>query len=384
MRAGFSEVGGLVDRDRHHRVPRRRRGHHRPQAAGQAKYTNISLKRGFTRRKDLWDWRKKVMDGKTQRLGGTITLLDEARKPALAWKFCEAGRRSGPARRSTPRTTRSPSRSWRSASRASSSRRSADPMPTPLPAPRASTSSGSTPNPQRIGPRRTDVAGFVGIAERGPLHTPVKIESSRQFTDRPSADRCRDGYLAYAVAGFFENGGRTCWVVRVADPARRAACAFAIAIDGRARRSSSRRRAPGRGATTSRSRRVWGRRPHRLTCGRATPGSARTSRSIWTRAMNPDRRAPSATNLLGVRGRRPAGAGAGRRSSRVEPDSIAVRCPARIAGRARPRGGLPEARDGLAALDREHFTGDPDGRAPLGARSARARSTTSRSWPCRI
>jgi len=24
---------------------------------------------------------------------------------------------------------------------------------------------------------RTDIAGFVGIAERGPLHTPVKIES---------------------------------------------------------------------------------------------------------------------------------------------------------------------------------------------------------------
>jgi phage tail-like protein len=29
------------------------------------------------------------MDGKTQRLGGTITLLDEARKPALTWEFTE-------------------------------------------------------------------------------------------------------------------------------------------------------------------------------------------------------------------------------------------------------------------------------------------------------
>jgi phage tail-like protein len=47
------------------------------------------LKRGYTNSKDLWEWLQKVMDGKTQRLLGTITLLDEARKPALVWKFYE-------------------------------------------------------------------------------------------------------------------------------------------------------------------------------------------------------------------------------------------------------------------------------------------------------
>jgi uncharacterized protein len=73
-------------------------------------------------------------------------------------------------------------------------------------------------NPQYIEVGRTDVAGFVGLAERGPVQQPVKIESYRQFFTT-FGERLRDGYLAYAVAGFFENGGRECWVVRVADPA---------------------------------------------------------------------------------------------------------------------------------------------------------------------
>jgi len=36
-------------------------------------------------------------------------------------------------------------------------------------------------NPQHIEVGRTDVAGFVGLAERGPVQQAVKIESSRQF-----------------------------------------------------------------------------------------------------------------------------------------------------------------------------------------------------------
>jgi phage tail sheath protein FI len=65
---------------------------------------------------------------------------------------------------------------------------------------------------------RTDIAGFVGIAERGVLQQPVRIESWAQFTTTfgglsPAA------FLAYAVQGFFNNGGRRCWVVRAADSA---------------------------------------------------------------------------------------------------------------------------------------------------------------------
>lgn len=90
MRAGFAEVGGLATetdiveyREGNEDITMRK-------IPGKRKYTNLSFKRGFTDSKDLWQWRKKVMDGKTQRLPGTITLLDEARKPALVWKFYEA------------------------------------------------------------------------------------------------------------------------------------------------------------------------------------------------------------------------------------------------------------------------------------------------------
>jgi uncharacterized protein len=71
--------------------------------------------------------------------------------------------------------------------------------------------------PPAIAERRTDVAGFVGVAARGPLHRPVQVESWTQFQSvfGPHIDA---GYLAYAVEGFFANGGSTCWVVRAADP----------------------------------------------------------------------------------------------------------------------------------------------------------------------
>jgi len=53
---------------------------------------------------------------------------------------------------------------------------------------------------------RTDVAGFVGFAERGPLHEAVRIESWTQF--RSTFGRHMTvSYLAYAVEGFFANGG---------------------------------------------------------------------------------------------------------------------------------------------------------------------------------
>jgi phage tail sheath protein FI len=63
---------------------------------------------------------------------------------------------------------------------------------------------------------RTDIAGFVGLAERGPLHTAVPIQSWRQFQAN-FGSFIGAGYLAYIVNAFFENGGRKCYVVRVAD-----------------------------------------------------------------------------------------------------------------------------------------------------------------------
>ncbi|HEY2962164.1 MAG TPA: hypothetical protein VGJ37_07080 [Pyrinomonadaceae bacterium] len=73
---------------------------------------------------------------------------------------------------------------------------------------------------------RMDIAAFVGFAASGPLQTPVAIESEAQFAaifgeDVPLAwDVVRgeqvSGYLGPAVRSFFHNGGRRCWVVRVA------------------------------------------------------------------------------------------------------------------------------------------------------------------------
>lgn len=63
---------------------------------------------------------------------------------------------------------------------------------------------------------RTDIAAFVGIARRGPLDMPVPVESFRQFQAH-FGEFTGAGYLAYAVRGFFENDGRRCWVVRVAN-----------------------------------------------------------------------------------------------------------------------------------------------------------------------
>lgn len=74
---------------------------------------------------------------------------------------------------------------------------------------------------------RMDIAAFIGLAESGPLHTPVPIEDINRFRDifgddlelaRDAATHSKQyAYLASSVKAFFLNGGRRCWVVRVAD-----------------------------------------------------------------------------------------------------------------------------------------------------------------------
>ena len=53
-----------------------------------------------------------------------------------------------------------------------------------------------------LGVVRTDIAGFVGIASRGPLHVPVRLESWTQFTSA-FGEHIAQAFLAYAVEGFF-------------------------------------------------------------------------------------------------------------------------------------------------------------------------------------
>lgn len=59
----------------------------------------------------------------------------------------------------------------------------------------------------------TSIAGFVGLADKGPIGEAKLITSFAQFEDTYGGFRS-DSYLAYAVLGFFQNGGAACYIVR--------------------------------------------------------------------------------------------------------------------------------------------------------------------------
>lgn len=60
----------------------------------------------------------------------------------------------------------------------------------------------------------TSVAALLGLTERGVPDRPTRIANLQQFRDRFGAYRS-DGYLAYAVEGFFLNRGREAYINRV-------------------------------------------------------------------------------------------------------------------------------------------------------------------------
>lgn len=69
---------------------------------------------------------------------------------------------------------------------------------------------------------RMSVTALVGQAERGPLNDPQPLTNWGQFSDI-FGDFLGWSYLAYAVFGFFLNGGDRCYVVRVAHETARCA-----------------------------------------------------------------------------------------------------------------------------------------------------------------
>jgi hypothetical protein len=84
-------------------------------------------------------------------------------------------------------------------------------------------------------PRLTSVTGFVGLAGRGPLNSPQRLENWRQF-EAVFGGPTDDHDLGPAVYGFFANGGQVCYVVRVADslsPDRAPRAARWVARDNR-------------------------------------------------------------------------------------------------------------------------------------------------------
>jgi phage tail sheath protein FI len=63
----------------------------------------------------------------------------------------------------------------------------------------------------------TSTAAFLGPCTQGPLNTPTKLTSWDQFTSRFGKEPVTGFYLWYAVRGFYENSGKTCYLTRVSN-----------------------------------------------------------------------------------------------------------------------------------------------------------------------
>ena len=70
----------------------------------------------------------------------------------------------------------------------------------------------------------TSTAAFVGIAQKGPVDKPRFITNFSEFNQHygsfESDNAIGKSYLAYSVNNFFQNGGASCYVVRVENDAR--------------------------------------------------------------------------------------------------------------------------------------------------------------------
>ncbi|MBN2532184.1 MAG: phage tail sheath family protein [Spirochaetales bacterium] len=78
------------------------------------------------------------------------------------------------------------------------------------------------PAPKKIAPIKMTIkclTGFIGLAEKGPLHKSVKITHFKEFSDI-FGGFTNYSYLAYAVFGYFNCGGKECIVVRTAHLAK--------------------------------------------------------------------------------------------------------------------------------------------------------------------
>lgn len=213
-------------------------------------------------------------------------------------------------------------------------------------------------DPQRLGVRRTDIAGFIGIAERGPLHVPIRVQSLRQFTSLFGAP-LRFSYLAYAIAGFFLNGGRRCWVVRVADPAAARPASRQIVVTGRGRLTLEATSA-GTWGNTIAVEGVWGRDAIALLAVRTSDGRQQII-DLDEVFNGPSGPAPSTVSGI-----------AEDQLPELAPDLIVRVVPdspwaqVGVLDAVSRTLTLTGGRNGLETLTPEHFTGEPDGRALWG------------------
>jgi phage tail-like protein len=86
--AAFREVGGLSVTSE---IVEYREGTDGPlnprKLTGTQKVGDVTLKRGFTQSKDLWNWYKNILNGIQDRRDGAIVLHDELHQPVLRWEF---------------------------------------------------------------------------------------------------------------------------------------------------------------------------------------------------------------------------------------------------------------------------------------------------------
>ena len=86
-------------------------------------------------------------------------------------------------------------------------------------------------SPRSIEGVGTSTAGFIGLAEKGPLTgAPLLVTSMRSFRQQFGGFLSEFGYgeyrfLANSVEQFFDNGGTRCYVMRVAPADAKAAAA---------------------------------------------------------------------------------------------------------------------------------------------------------------
>ena len=102
--AGFAEVGGLsMEQD----IIEYREGSDTAtvrKLPGLRKYGNISLKRGYTQNRELWNWRKTTIDGIDRaQVGRGRSCATRPDEPALRWEFREGwvSKYEGPALKAT-------------------------------------------------------------------------------------------------------------------------------------------------------------------------------------------------------------------------------------------------------------------------------------------
>ena len=57
---------------------------------GRASFSDITLKRGITESRDLYDWHRSLLQGQNDRHNGKIILLDDGGAEVVRWVFREA------------------------------------------------------------------------------------------------------------------------------------------------------------------------------------------------------------------------------------------------------------------------------------------------------